>query len=74
VLLTLAAVAQVVRGIHARGAAAAKWVGAAAMATCVIADIGYGAWQTQWTAAIVWFFCYAAVLWPARRDTPAGSP
>jgi membrane protein implicated in regulation of membrane protease activity len=56
----------VVRGIDARGADAARWVGAAAMASCVIADIGYGAWQTQWTASILWFFCYAAVLWPAQ--------
>jgi O-antigen ligase len=64
VLLTLAGVARVVRGIDACGADAARWVSAAAMATCVIADIGYGAWQTQWTASILWFFCYAAVLWP----------
>jgi O-antigen ligase len=74
VLLTLAGVARVVQSIHARGPEAAKWLGAAAMATCVIADIGYGAWQTQWTAAIVWFFCYAAVLWPARDRTSAAAP
>lgn len=66
VLLALLGVGQVVRRINARGPKAATWLGAAAMATCVIADIGYGAWQTQWTASIAWLFCYAAVLWPPR--------
>jgi O-antigen ligase len=64
VLLALGLLAALVRRIESAGPTAARWLGAAAMTTFVVADIGYGAWQTHWIATICWFFCYAAALWP----------
>jgi O-antigen ligase len=43
------------------------WLAAAVGTSFVIAGIGYGAWQLQWIASLLWVWVYAAT---ARRMTP----
>jgi O-antigen ligase len=61
VVLMLAAYLLVTARIERTGMPWAPWLGTAAVTTFAIADIGYGAWQTQWIAAIAWAVIYARV-------------
>lgn len=67
IALAIALIAVIVRRIEARGPRASIWLGAALVATLVIAETGYGIWQTQWIATMTWLVCYARALWPAAR-------
>lgn len=65
--IAAAVVAETVRRIERTGPAWSPWFGAAAMTAYAIANSGYGIWQTQWIAALLWILCCAVAL--QRTDT-----
>jgi O-antigen ligase len=61
-LIAAGVLLEAVRRTEAAGAAWAPWLGAAALTAYAIASSGYGIWQTQWVAALLWCGCFTCAL------------